>query len=155
MVQALNEVFLHLFEQHSGENRPSMDEVFLTLASVVATRSTCNVISCAAIIVKDNQIISIGYTGAPKGFEHCCERGDCWKDHADVNKCLGVHAPINAIIFGNGKDLAGSTIYIAGYDRSKKCMIDAQPCESCMGAIKNAGIEKIVTATEAEASQLI
>ena len=97
----------------------------------------------------------MGYCGAPKGFEHCCERGDCWCDHKDVGKCLGVHAPINAIIFANGKDLNGSTIYIAGYDRKKKCMVDAQPCESCLGAIKNAGIAHIVTEKAEKASQLV
>jgi hypothetical protein len=58
-------------------------------------------------------------------------------------------------IYANGKDLAGSTIYIAGYDREKECMVDAQPCESCMGAIKNAGIEHIVTETGEKATQLV
>lgn len=152
---SLNEAFVQLFREHSGVYRPNWNEFFLTIASIVASRSTCNVIASGAVIVKDKQIISMGYCGAPVGFEHCCQRGDCWKDHSDVAQCLGVHAPINAIIYANGRDLKGSTIYIAGYDLKKECMIDAQPCGQCMGAIKNAGIEKIVTASEAKATQLI
>ena len=149
----LNKMFEELFSEHSGKNRLDWNELFLIMASLVASRSTCNVIASGAIIVKNNQIISMGYCGAPTGFEHCCERGDCWIDHDDVRKCLGIHAPINAIMRASAEDLIGSTIYIAGFDNKKKCMIDAQPCVNCLGAIKNAGIENIVTANYEAPSQ--
>ena len=138
-------IFEALFEHCSGDKRPSWNEYFLYLATVIALRSTCNVIATGAIITKNNKIISTGYTGAPSGFEHCCTRGDCWKDHEDVKDCLGVHAAVNAILYGAGEDLKGSTIYLAGYDLDKKCLVNAKPCGHCMGIIKNVGIENIIT----------
>jgi dCMP deaminase len=154
-MEELKVMFTELFRQYSVNNRLDMNEIFLIIATVIASRSTCNVISSGAVIVdKHNQIISMGYCGAPSGFEHCCDRGDCWLlDHKDVGKCLGIHAPVNAIINAKGRDLEGSTIYIAGYDRIKKCMISADPCPGCLGAIKNAGIENIITTDYEKPSQ--
>jgi deoxycytidylate deaminase len=60
---------------------------------------------------------------------------------------------VNAIINARGRDLEGSTIYIAGYDRQKECMVSADPCPGCLGAIKNAGIENIITADYEKPSQ--
>lgn len=143
-----------LFQQYSGHNRLDWNEIFLIIASVIASRSTCNVVASGAVIVdQEHQIISMGYCGAPSGFEHCCDRGDCWIDHENVGKCLGIHATTNAIINAKGVDLTGSTIYLAGYDRKKDCLVSADPCVKCLGEIKNAGIANIITADYDEPSQ--
>ena len=146
-------MFNQLFSRYSGKNRLDWNEIYLIIASIIASRSTCNVVASGAVIIKDNQIVSTGYCGAPCGFEHCCDRGDCWIDHEDVGKCLGVHAPVNAIIRADRESLIGSTIYIAGYDKTKECMINAIPCENCMGVIKNAGIKDIITADYVNSSR--
>jgi dCMP deaminase len=109
--------------------------------------------SGAVIVDKHNQIVSTGYCGAPSGLEHCCDRGDCWIDHKNVGKCLGVHAAVNAVINAKGQDLTEATIYIAGYDKKKKCMISAQPCDGCLSIIKNAGIVNIITMDYEKPSQ--
>jgi deoxycytidylate deaminase len=55
--------------------RPSKDEYFMEIASVVAKRSTCLRIHVGAVVVKNGQILSTGYNGAPHGFEHCLDIG--------------------------------------------------------------------------------
>lgn len=151
----VKDIFAALFKEHSGDNRPSWNEYFLFIACIVALRSTCDVISTGAVIVKNNKIISTGYTGAPCGFEHCCTRGDCWIDHPDVGECQGVHAAVNAVLYADAEDLKGATIYIAGFDRKKGCMIEANLCGHCMGVIKNVGIENIITMDQEVPTQLV
>ena len=50
--------------------RPSWDEYFMEIAEVVKKRSTCIRRQVGAIIVKDKQILTTGYNGAPKNLEH-------------------------------------------------------------------------------------
>ncbi|MGE4486552.1 MAG: cytidine/deoxycytidylate deaminase family protein, partial [Synergistaceae bacterium] len=56
-------------------NRPDWDSYFLMIAKVVASRSTCMRRNVGAVLVKDQQILSTGYNGAPKGIIHCEEAG--------------------------------------------------------------------------------
>ncbi|MGI6442718.1 MAG: deoxycytidylate deaminase [Synergistaceae bacterium] len=48
------------------KQRPDWDIYFSQIASVVATRSTCLRRSVGAVLVKNRQILSTGYNGAPK-----------------------------------------------------------------------------------------
>ena len=57
------------------KNRPTVDEYFMQMAHLVATRSTCLRRSVGAVIVKDKRVLSTGYNGAPKGMKHCDETG--------------------------------------------------------------------------------
>ena len=139
-------IICKFFEQYSADKRISLDDYYLLLAHIVALRSTCDVLSTGAVIVKDRKVLSTGYTGAPRCFEHCCDRGNCWKDNPEIHKCLGIHAAQNAIIFAQD-DLRGATIYIAGYDREHHELVDVKPCYMCMAMIKNAGIDNIITYT--------
>ena len=45
--------------------RPSWEAYFMEIAELVAKRSTCLRRSVGAVIVKDKQILSTGYNGAP------------------------------------------------------------------------------------------
>ena len=55
--------------------RPDWDSYFMMIAAVAATRGTCLRRKVGAVIVRDLQIISTGYNGAPKGLPHCSEVG--------------------------------------------------------------------------------
>lgn len=121
-------------------SRPDWDSYFLTIASVVATRSTCLRRRVGAVIVRDRQIVSTGYNGAPKGTPHCEEVG-CLRAKLSVPSgerheiCRGSHAEINAIAQAAavGSSTAGGTIYCTH-----------EPCVFCTKAIINAAIERIV-----------
>ena len=81
--------------------RPSWDEYFLEMASLVAKRSTCLRRSVGAVLVRDKRILATGYNGAPSGLEHCFEIG-CLRVKLKVPSgerhelCRALHAEQNA-----------------------------------------------------------
>ena len=57
---------------------------YLDIAQAVSQRGTCLRRNYGAIIVKNDEIIATGYTGAPRGEKHCTEIGTCFRIQ---NKC--------------------------------------------------------------------
>ncbi len=51
--------------------RPSWNQTFIDICDVLRNRSTCQRLKTAAILVKDRNIISIGYNGTPIKRQHC------------------------------------------------------------------------------------
>ncbi|MDR1815343.1 MAG: cytidine/deoxycytidylate deaminase family protein [Clostridiales Family XIII bacterium] len=123
--------------------RPSWDEYFMGIAKLTAERSTCMRRQVGAVIVQDKHIVATGYNGAPRGIDHCAERGGCLREELGIPSgerhelCRALHAEQNAIIQAAtfGHSIEGSTIYITH-----------QPCIICAKMIINAGIEKIIVA---------
>ncbi len=122
--------------------RPPWDEYFMSIAQLVAGRSTCLRRSVGAVIVKDRRILATGYNGAPAGLPHCEETG-CIREKLNVphgerhELCRGIHAEQNAIIqsanYGTG--ISGSAIYTTHH-----------PCSVCAKMIINAGINRVISA---------
>ena len=106
-----------------------------------------------AVIVNNDEIISTGYNGNPRGEENCCDRGTCQRmnlpsNSGNYNDCFSVHAEQNAMISARRKDMLGATIYLAGemsVDGDWVEIEDAEPCPICFRMIKNSGIDKIVS----------
>lgn len=119
-------------------NRPTADEYFMGIASVVSTRSTCLRRKVGAALVKDNRILSTGYNGAPATLSHCDEVG-CRRENVESGYshelCRAVHAEQNAIIQAAiyGVSIAGATLYCTH-----------QPCILCAKMLINAQIRKVV-----------
>ena len=98
--------------------RPTADEYFLKIASVVAERSTCLRHHMGAVAVKDKHILTTGYNGAPAGVKDCLELG-CLRNEKNIPSgqrteiCRAIHAEQNAIIQAavHGVRLEGCTIY--------------------------------------------
>ena len=122
------------------KERPTWDRYFMDIAHVVATRSNCSRRQVAAVIVKDQRIISTGYNGTPRGVKNCFD-GGCprcsgkVKSGTHLDECLCTHAEQNAICQAAyyGVAIAGSTIYIT-----------ISPCLTCAKLIINAGIKEVV-----------
>ncbi|ABE52864.1 deoxycytidylate deaminase [Methanococcoides burtonii] len=123
--------------------RPSIDEYFLEIASVVSKRSTCLRNKVGAVIVRNKRILSTGYNGAPSNMEHCLEIG-CIRQQNNIasgtrhEKCRAVHAEQNAIIQAalHGVSIGGATVYCTH-----------QPCILCAKMIINSNITKVVYST--------
>jgi len=116
--------------------RPSVDEYFIKLAELVATRSTCLHRQQGAILVRDNRIISTGYNGAPPGAPHCTDYGYCAKDK-DLGFCRaeGLHGESNAI----------ATAAKLGISTDETTMYTVySPCRSCCNLMKVAGVTVLV-----------
>ena len=77
---------------------------YLDLAEAVAQRSTCLRRHFGAVIVKDDEVISTGYSGAPRGRENCTDLNYCVRTRLNVPRgeryelCRSVHAEMNAVI---------------------------------------------------------
>ena len=129
--------------------RISKQEYYLSIAAEVAKRSTCLRRQYGAVIVKNDEIVSTGYNGAPRGEDNCCDVGTCWRERNNIphgeqyEKCVAVHAEQNAIISASRNDMLGGTLYLAGFEDGKHIQ-NAEPCLICRRLIKNAGIEKVI-----------
>ncbi len=51
--------------------RPNWEEVFMAFAHELSKRSTCIRAKTGAILIKEGRILSMGYTGAGPGLQHC------------------------------------------------------------------------------------
>ena len=57
--------------------RKNKKNYYLDIAEATISRSTCLRRQYGAIIVKNDEIISTGYNGAPRGRKNCCDLGTC------------------------------------------------------------------------------
>lgn len=124
---------------------------YLDIAETVLERGTCLRRNYGAIIVKNDQIISTGYVGAPRGRQNCSDMGVCVRETLKVPRgeryelCRSVHAEQNAIIHAAREDMIGSTLYLVGKDVKTGAYVEnASACSMCKRMIINAGIEKVI-----------
>ena len=126
-------------------NRIDKQNYYLSIAEAVAKRSTCLRRKYGAIIVNNDEIVSSGYNGAPRGEKNCSDCGYCRREQLNVPKgeryelCRSVHAEQNAIISAARREMIGGTIYIVGLEKDGTYANPA-PCTICRRLIVNAGI---------------
>ena len=124
----------------AAHSRPSWDEYFLEVASLVAKRATCLRRSVGAVLVKDKRILATGYNGSPRGLAHCLDVG-CIRQKMKIPSgerhelCRALHAEQNALIQASlyGISAKEATLYATN-----------QPCVICAKMLINAGIKEIV-----------
>ena len=133
------------------DNRTSKQNYYLDIADSVLERSTCLRRKYGAIIVRNDEIISTGYNGAPRGRRNCSDIGECTREKLRIPSgeryelCRSVHAEANAIISASRRDMIGATKYLDGREaRTNELLSDAMSCSMCKRQIINAGIDKIV-----------
>ena len=131
--------------------RISKENYYLDIAETVLERATCLRRVYGAIIVKNDEIISTGYNGAPRGRKNCVDMGFCTREAMQVPRgqryelCRSVHAEANTIISASRRDMVGSTLYLVGRDgRTGQLLGDATSCAMCRRQVINAGISKVV-----------
>ena len=131
--------------------RVSKRNYYLDIAQTVLERATCLRRVYGAIIVKNDEIISTGYNGAPRGRKNCVDLGYCTREQLKVPRgeryelCRSVHAEANAIISAQRRDMVGASIYLVGRDaRSGELLRDATSCPMCRRRIINAGLDEVV-----------
>ena len=140
--------------------RISKENYYLDIAETVLERATCLRRVYVAIIVKNYEIISTGYNGAPRGRANCVDMGYCSREVMNVPRgeryelCRSVHAEANAIISASRRDMVGGTIYLVGRNAATgELLPDATSCLMCRRMVINAGLERVVirrTKTEFE-----
>lgn len=137
--------------------RVDKNNYYLDIAESVLERSTCARRAFGAVIVNNDEIISTGYNGAPRGRKNCTDLGYCMREKLEIPRgeryemCRSVHAEQNAIISAARKDIIDSTLYLVGKEVSTgEYVKNAMPCMFCKRFIINAGIKKIVVRSTKE-----
>ena len=133
------------------DSRTSKQNYYLDIADSVLERSTCLRRKYGAIIVRNDEIISTGYNGAPRGRRNCSDLGGCTREKLHIPSgeryelCRSVHAEANAIISAPRRDMIGATLYLVGRDSKTGALLnDAMCCSMCKRQVINAGIDKVV-----------
>ncbi|MCL2694677.1 MAG: dCMP deaminase family protein [Oscillospiraceae bacterium] len=124
---------------------------YLDIAETVAERGTCLRRNYGAIIVKNDEIISTGFNGAPRGRANCCDLGNCVREKLQVptgqryELCRSVHAEANCIICAPRSQMLGATIYLTCKNPvTGELLNDAEPCSMCKRLIINAGLSTVI-----------
>lgn len=132
-------------------SRIDKENYYLDIAETVLERSTCRRICCGAIIVRNDEIVSTGYNGAPRGRKNCVDIGYCTREAMKVPRgqryelCRSVHAEANAIIAAPRSEMLGATLYMACRDaKTGELVAGTSSCSMCKRLIINAGIETVV-----------
>ena len=134
------------------DNRIDKTNYYLDIAETVSERGTCLRKNYGCIIVKNDEIISTGYSGAPRGRQNCIDLGYCCKKkiypdirHGGYDACRSVHAEQNAMLSASRKDMIGATMYLVGkrtdtgeYEKGAMC------CQMCRKLIINSGISSVI-----------
>ena len=131
--------------------RISKENYYLNMAETALERSTCLRRKWGAVIVKNDEIISTGYNGAPRGRKNCDELGYCIREKLNIPRgeryelCRSVHAEQNAIISAPRKNMIDATLYMVGkHANTGEYVENAMSCSMCKRVIINSGISKIV-----------
>ena len=127
---------------------------YLDIAEAVLERGTCIRRKFGAVIVQNDEIISTGYVGAPRGRLNCSDLGYCMREKLNIPKgeryemCRSVHAEANAIISAPRERMLNSDIYLACHDaKTNELYGDVEPCSMCKRLIINAGISRVIVRT--------
>lgn len=116
------------------ENYLSWDEYFMAIAIISAERSKDpNSQVGACIVDKNNKIISLGYNGAPIGYDD--DKDMVWEregDFLDTKYAYVCHSELNAIL--------NSKVPV----RDCKLYVTLFPCNECAKAIIQAGITELI-----------
>ncbi len=135
---------------------------YLDLAETVSQRSTCLRKRYGAVIVKNDEVISTGYVGAPRGRQNCSDLGYCLRSKMGIPRgeryelCRSVHAEANAIICAPRRDMIGSTLYLVGQEMDTGEYVEnAVCCSMCKRQVINAGIVQVIVRDDREHFRVI
>lgn len=138
-------------------DRISKANYYLDIAQTVLERATCLRRVYGAIIVKNDEIISTGYNGAPRGRRNCVDLSYCTREALNIPSgeryelCRSVHAEANAIIAAPRETMLGADLYLACTDPKTGAPIGGTTCcQMCKRLVINAGIERVIVREDAE-----
>jgi dCMP deaminase len=115
------------------------DNLYLDIAGRVALESHALRAKGGAVLVRDDNILSMGYNGMPSGMDNCCEITapivDYGEEPITVTRPEVLHAESNALakIARSTQTSEGSTMYVT-----------LSPCMECAKLMVQAGVKRVV-----------
>ncbi|MBR6812210.1 MAG: cytidine deaminase [Oscillospiraceae bacterium] len=135
--------------------RRDKENYYLDIAETVLERSTCLRRCYGAIIVANDEIVSTGYNGAPRGRANCADLNQCTRNALNIPSgeryelCRSVHAEANCIISASRSEMHGATLYLVGKNAADGSYVEnASSCSMCKRLIINAGISRVVVRSD-------
>lgn len=132
-------------------DRRDKHNYYLDIAQTVAERGTCLRRNYGAIIVNNDEIISTGYVGAPRGRKNCSDLGRCIRLEMQIPRgeryemCRSVHAEANAIISASRKEMIGAELYLVGLEvETGELVKNSSCCAMCKRMVINSGISRVI-----------
>lgn len=119
-------------EERSTTRLPWHD-YFLAHALLGAFRSPDPSTQVGCVLVKNKQIVGMGYNGYPKGVEPFTWNRDPKAPMLESKYTYVVHSEVNAVLNTSREDCKGATAYMTLF-----------PCNHCAGIMISAGIKDIV-----------
>lgn len=133
-----------------NDSRRDKNNYYLDIAEVVSKRCTCLRRHYGAIIVKNDEVLSSGYVGAPRGRKNCTDLKSCIREKLMIPRgeryelCRSVHAEANAIISAARDEMLSSDLYLVGIDaKTGEYIENANSCSMCKRLMINAGINRV------------
>ncbi len=118
---------------------PSAAETFMLAAHNVASRSNCIRRSVGAVLIRDGDVVSVGWNGVSSRYKNCREAGcprciEGGKTGTGYEFCICIHAEQMAIgdAAARGVVTKGSSLYV-----------NLRPCLQCLAVMRTAGISEV------------
>ena len=118
-------------------SRPSIQEYYLSMLPLVASRATCPRRQVGAILVDaDGKLVSTGYNGPPAGMPHCIDTPclGAADQSGDTTRCIAIHAEVNALSQARTSRRLPHTLYCS-----------TTPCFECAKMLIAEGVQQVVT----------
>ena len=87
-------------------DRPSFEEIYISLAFTMAKRSTCTRLQVGTVITSEDyrKVLAVGYNGNASGLANRCDRdtaGNCGCLHSEENAVINCDSPreVRKIVF--------------------------------------------------------
>jgi dCMP deaminase len=109
---------------------PRQRDTYMKIAGIVSRLSYCERRKVGCVIIKNNNVISVGYNGTPAGADNCCE-DENFKTKPEV-----IHAEDNALR-KCWHSLEGSSLFVT-----------TAPCLECAEKIVKNNIKEVFYSDE-------
>jgi dCMP deaminase len=128
---------------------PTWDEYWVNQAYGAARKSLCARDQVGAVIVdRDNHIVSTGWNGPPRGFDHREQPCTAWCARAQngveldpgYTDCPSLHAEANALLMSDPLRRKEGTLYVTSH-----------MCFTCSKSVANAQLARLVVSPRHEA----
>lgn len=133
--RCLDKVMRDLISDSSPQVRPEWDDIWMDLAVMVGSRSTCNTpnrqVGCVVVSEDNTKVLALGYNGGAKGDSNECDY--CESPKIGTSRCTCVHAEMNCLT----KLDTSNPCY-------KKMYLTLSPCSLCYKLVVNAGINELI-----------